>query len=267
MRPCFYSRSFWLQVMLVSGFVFPFFCVAAQYGDSASTASVTAMTYNVRTTPAGDVGERFWDNRRAELVNAIKTRMPQVIGLQEATGDQHDFIRSSLGSSWSSSPLRQILYRNDMFEELQSDYIELVADVWGRRTSEWLRLRRKTDNREFLFLNNHWGVDRNAQQGSANIMRDRLATLTHNWTIPIIFVGDLNAAPDTPPIATLTNQTALINLFSGNTFNGWARVAGVQLDYIFVSKFTAVDCSLITYREGDVPPSDHYPIFCELHFL
>ncbi len=235
--------------------------------SSSSAGTLKVMTYNVRTTPAGDVGERFWDNRKAELVTAIKTQLPQVIGFQEATSEQHDYIRGSLGSSWSSSPLRQIIYRNDAFEELQSGYIELVADVWGRRTSEWIKLRRKADSREFIFFNNHWGVDGNSQQGSANIIRDRIASLNQNWALPTILLGDLNAAPGSGPINTLMNQTQLISLFTGNTFNGWNPTPNVQLDYIFASKFTLSGCNLITYREGTTPPSDHYPIFCEVKFL
>jgi len=235
--------------------------------SSSSVGTLKVMTYNVRTTPAGDVGERFWDNRRAELVTAIKTQLPQVIGFQEATSEQHDYIKGSLGGNWASSPQRQIIYRNDAFDLIQGGIIELVADVWGRRTSEWVKLRRKADNREFLFLNNHWGVDGNSQQGSANIIRDRIAGLNQNWSLPTILLGDLNAAPGSGPINTLKNQTQLISLFSGNTFNGWNPTANVQLDYIFASKFTVSGCNLITYREGTTPPSDHFPIFCEVKFL
>jgi endonuclease/exonuclease/phosphatase family metal-dependent hydrolase len=235
--------------------------------SSSSASTLKVMTYNVRTTPAGDVGERFWDNRKAELVTAIKTQLPQVIGFQEATSEQHDYIKGSLGSLWSSSPARQIIYRNDTFDVVQNGIIELVADVWGRRTSEWIKLRRKSDSREFLFLNNHWGVDGNSQQGSANILRDSLAGLNQNWSLPTILLGDLNAAPGSGPINTLMNQTQLISLFTGNTFNGWNTTPNVQLDYIFANKFTVSSCNLITYREGTTPPSDHFPIFCELKFL
>ena len=235
--------------------------------SSSSAATLKVMTYNVRTTPAGDVGERFWDNRKAELITAIKTQLPQAIGFQEATSEQHDYIKGSLGGAWSSSPQRQILYRNDAFEIVQGGIIELVADVWGKRTSEWVKLRRKSDRREFLFLNNHWGVDGNSQQGSANILRDTLASLNQNWLLPTILLGDLNAAPGSGPINTLMNQTQLISLFSGYTFNGWNPAPSVQLDYIFASKFTVSGCNLITYREGTTPPSDHFPIFCEVKFL
>ncbi len=235
--------------------------------SSSSASTLKVMTYNVRTTPAGDVGERFWDNRKAELVKAIKIQLPQVIGFQEATSEQHDYIKNNLGSLWSSSPARQIIYRNDAFDAVQSGIIELIADEWGRRTSEWIKLRRKSDGREFLFLNNHWGVDGNSQQGSANILRDRIASLNQSWSLPTILLGDLNATPNSGPINALKNQTQLISLFTGNTFNGWNPTANVQLDYIFASKFTVSGCNLITYREGTTPPSDHFPIFCELNFL
>jgi endonuclease/exonuclease/phosphatase family metal-dependent hydrolase len=245
--------------------------VDSSSSSSSSTSNATpvkVMTYNVRTTPAGgDDGERFWDNRKAELIRAIQTQPPEVIGLQEATALQYDYIRASLGTNWALSPQHQIVYRSDLFNVVQAGIIELVTDVWGRRTCEWIKLRRSTDNREFLFLNNHWGVDGNSQQGSANILRDTIGSLNQNWMLPTVLLGDLNAVPGSGPINTLANQTPLISLFAGNTFNDWNIAPNVQLDYIFTNKLTRSSCNLITYREGNIPPSDHFPIFCELKFL
>jgi endonuclease/exonuclease/phosphatase family metal-dependent hydrolase len=130
--------------------------------------------------------------------------------------------------------------------------------------SEWLKLRRTSDKREFLFFNNHWGVDGNAQQGSANILRDTMGGINQNWALPTILLGDLNAPPGSGPINTLANQTPLQSQFSGNTFNGWNTSANVQLDYVFTSKLTKLNCNVISYREGTTPPSDHFPIYCEL---
>jgi beta-glucanase (GH16 family) len=239
---------------------------AASSSASSSSANpaLKVMSYNLRTTPAGDEGERFWDNRKAELVRAIHTQTPDIIGLQEATREQHDYVKAGLGSNWGSSPLRQIVYRRDLFEVAQSGVVELVADVWGKRSSEWLKLRRTSDKREFLFFNNHWGVDGNAQQGSANILRDTMGGINQNWALPTILLGDLNAPPGSGPINTLANQTPLQSQFSGNTFNGWNTSANVQLDYVFTSKLTKLNCNVISYREGTTPPSDHFPIYCEL---
>lgn len=238
--------------------------------SSSSASPATAlkvMTYNVRTTPAGDTGERYWENRKAELVRAIQSQLPEIIGMQEATGEQQAYIKAALGSQWNLSPQGQILYRGDLFTQVQAGIIDLVADMWGKRTSEWLKLRRKADNREFIFFNNHWGVDGNSQQGSANIMRDTMGSLNQNWTLPTVLVGDLNAVPGSGPINTLSTQTPLINLYTGNTFNGWAITPNVQLDYIFINKFTKSSCNLVGYYEGSTPPSDHYPIQCELKFM
>jgi endonuclease/exonuclease/phosphatase family metal-dependent hydrolase len=94
-----------------------------------------------------------------------------------------------------------------------------------------------------------------------------MGSINQSWALPSVLVGDLNAVPGSGPINTLSTQTPLISLFSGKTFNGWATTAGEQLDYIFINKFTHTGCTLITYREGTTPPSDHFPIVCELRFL
>jgi len=229
-----------------------------------SNASVKVMTFNVRTEEANDPGEKNWMQRRNEVIQTINQQHPEILGLQEATGSQHDFIKGSLGANWASSSHRQFIYNQDVFAHNAGGLIFLVDDIWGTRTAEWGRMTHKTSGKEFVFLNSHWGVDANSQQGSANILRDELHTVNNNWTTPTILLGDFNATPNSGPIQTLVGQTPLTNYFSGNTFNGWNHNANRQLDYVVGHGITNPNCTLETYREGNHPPSDHFPIACQL---
>ncbi|ABC29754.1 Beta-glucanase/Beta-glucan synthetase [Hahella chejuensis KCTC 2396] len=234
-------------------------CPVGGEGDS-----VRVMTFNVRTEQANDPGERNWSHRKGEVVRTIQRQNPDLLGLQETTGGQYDFIKNTLGANWGATSYRQILYRSDRYTYVDGGLIDLVADVWGPRSAEWAKMRRNADGRELVFINTHWGVDGNSQQGSANILRDRLGEVNQNWGTPTVLLGDLNAIPGSGPVNTLVNQTPLNSFFSGGTFNNWNVQAGDQLDHVVGSRVNAAGCALETYREGDYPPSDHYPIACEL---
>ncbi len=70
--------------------------------------------------------------------------------------------------------------------------------------------------------------------------------------------------PEWAPFHTLIDETPLTSFFTGKTFNNWAIEPSEQLDYITGSNISATNCFLENYREGNTPPSDHYPIVCEL---
>ncbi|SMF70173.1 endonuclease/exonuclease/phosphatase family protein [Pseudobacteriovorax antillogorgiicola] len=235
-------------------------------GDTtAKGGDLRVMTFNVRTELANDPGERSWNARRYRVSQYIKDSRPDVLGIQEATGGQHDFIRSQIGSQYGSSPRRQIIYRRDRLRIRDSGRIYLVADKWGNRSAEWLEFEVKPTGQRFVFVASHWGVDRNSQQGSANIMRDALGGINGNWRVPTIFVGDLNVQPGSRPLTTLLDQTPLKNFFWGSTFNAWYG-ANIQLDYVTGHRVSKKDCFVERSHNSFQAPSDHRGIVCNLRF-
>ncbi|SMF05314.1 endonuclease/exonuclease/phosphatase family protein [Pseudobacteriovorax antillogorgiicola] len=230
------------------------------YSEDNEYRSLKVMTFNVRTELANDPGEQNWQARKQEVVHAIKYQDPDLLGIQEATWQQFDFIRSRF-PQLSSSPRNQMFFRNDRFEFLASGTVNLVDDKWGDRFAEWVKLRRIATGEQLIFSSSHWGVDTNAQNGSAGAVRDNLPYINNNWQIPTIIAGDFNAHPGTLAIKILLQETPLINLFWGNTFNSWGAM-DVQLDYIMGSNISADTCYLDWYQEGAFAPSDHRPIIC-----
>ena len=86
---------------------------------------------------------------------------------------------------------------------------------------------------------------------------------------PCIFVGDMNAEPDSEEIRLVTEMTGMIDLAaeSGGTYHGFHTVPPVKIDYIFADP--SIKCRSITKwddEENGVFLSDHYPIAAEINF-
>jgi endonuclease/exonuclease/phosphatase family metal-dependent hydrolase len=234
--------------------------------DNGSDAQFKVMTYNLRTEEANDPGEKNWYQRKDEVMSAIYAQNPDIIGWQEAAGVQQGHVLNAMGSEWKKSPNAQFIYDGSLFIHKDGGIIDLPSDQW-ERYSEWARLQHKASGQDFIFVNNHWAAydaTGELRQNSAYAFRDGMQYRNDNWETPTIFVGDLNTALNTGPIQTLINETPFSNFYTGNTFNAWNSSAHVQLDYIMGSKVQNLGCSLETYQEGAHPPSDHYPITCEV---
>lgn len=234
--------------------------------NSSPPRAIKVMTYNVRTTLANDTGEGAWGARKGELMQVIRRQNPDILGLQEAEPHQYQYILNNLGHNWTKTSNNVVLYNRDVFKFIDSGVINVGGDMWGARTATWVKLKAIHSNRSMVFLNTHWGVDHDSQSEASYILKDQLASYNENWALPTILLGDLNASPNSSPIRTILNETPLESYFSGKTFNEWQKYPHVQLDYIMGHKFNPKNCKSDWYREGDVPPSDHYPIICDLEF-
>ena len=226
----------------------------------------TAMSFNIRTAHANDPGEKNWDKRKPLLLQLIEQQRPDLLGLQEATLEQHQAISEQLGARWESSEFKQILFRSDKFQLIDSGIIQLIEDKWEPRSSEWLHLKDKLTGTEFIFANTHWGVDEASQQGSADIMVEALAGPTKNWQLPILLIGDFNMAPKSAPFKTLQGKSPLVSIFDGLTFTGFKDRAEVQLDYVWVNKLARSNCKQVISSKATPYISDHYPVVCEVFF-
>ncbi|SMF01864.1 endonuclease/exonuclease/phosphatase family protein [Pseudobacteriovorax antillogorgiicola] len=258
------NKAWSMGLHLKVTFLFLGFTSSLGLAQDSIYESLRFMTFNIRTELAQDPGEREWAVRRGEVAHGIRFQAPDVLGLQETTPEQLEYIHQELGDSWQVSPLGQILFHRDKFVFIESGRIDLIADRWGDRYSEWIELERVASGKRFIVLNNHWGVDSLAQQGSAEIMVKRFRFVSQDQQRPTILMGDLNVQPGSRPLNTLLENTPLKNFFWGATFNAWGGVPAIQLDYIMGFKVTSDSCYIDGYQEGAEAPSDHRAIVCNL---
>ena len=69
--------------------------VAGQDGDGPEPVRLDVMTFNIRTA-AGRDGANIWPNRKELVAETIARSSPDVFGLQEALGEQIEFLASRL---------------------------------------------------------------------------------------------------------------------------------------------------------------------------
>ncbi|MDO6421678.1 endonuclease/exonuclease/phosphatase family protein [Saccharophagus degradans] len=237
--------------------------IVASLLAASSCMANTVMSFNIRTEHANDPGELAWEKRKNNVVDVIVKANPSVIGLQEASTNQQQYIEDALGPNWLPVANAPILFRGDMYRVLATGAIELVEDKWEKRFAYWVRLEEKNTNKSWLFITTHWGVDEASQLGSAEILLNALPTVTKNWQLPVVLVGDFNAEPNSEPYLKVVNGSPLQNNFWGLTFTGFKPKAIAQLDYAWAAGLTINKCKADRFEAYTTPASDHYPIICE----
>ena len=256
---------------------------------------IRVMSVNVRYGTAPD-GANAWPNRRDLLMRTIRAFDPDLLGAQEALAFQCDELRGELsghafiGVGRDDGKLKgefsPIFYRADRFERIDSGqfWLSETPDVAGSkswdsafpRLATWMRLRdRRSGGRELLYVNTHWDhAGPHARLHAARLIRDRITPLVGPGAA-VVITGDLNCTEDDEPYAVLLGRgddaLTLADAYRAAhperqtdeaTFHGFhGTVAGCRIDFIFHSpQFRTCEAAIVRLREGEVFPSDHYPV-------
>lgn len=195
--------------------------VAAQ--DTAQAADqIAVITYNIRYLNQND-GPDHWNERAATVAEMIAKG--DVIGLQEATRKQiDDLVPKLTGFDWygvgrtdgkDGGEFTPVFWRKDRFEAVDRGTFWLGPDTeavgkpaWGAnlpRICSWVVLRPVggQPTGELLVMNTHFDhQSAEARLNSAKLIRQQAATLAGDRNV--VIMGDLNARPDSPPLAALT---------------------------------------------------------------
>lgn len=254
-----------------------------------SPEPLRALSFNIRYGTAND-GEDHWLNRRENVVETIRSKEPDVIGLQEAIGFQVDFLSEHLPGyevigvgrdGGSGGEYSCLMIDRSRFETLRtgtfwlSEAPDLVASVgWDAalpRICTWAVLRERAGERDFLLMNSHFdhrGVEARERSGALihSVLKDYPG-------LPVIVMGDFNAGEASAALKALKGDVLRDSfrvLHPGEsvvgTFNGFrGQGDGQKIDYILCSKEWTVLTAFIDRREFDGhTPSDHYPVFAVL---
>jgi len=256
------------------------------------------MTFNIRNGIADD-GTSSWQFRKHLLVRAVRSEMPDVLGLQEVFWHQRAFLWQALPEYEQFGEHRDggreeeaalICYRHDRITLLEAGNLWLsetpeVAGSrdWGThhaRMASWARLCRRSDQARMLFINCHLDNQaEEARQHSALLLRD-LATRKAEGD-PVVLVGDFNTGPDTRTHALLVADADMGAPFqdawrlagdgpeSEPTYHGWTPNSEdgerARIDWVLVSPRVRVsNVTRPKYREGNRLPSDHYPVLATI---
>jgi endonuclease/exonuclease/phosphatase family metal-dependent hydrolase len=249
---------------------------------------IRVMGFNIRYGAADD-GANAWDHRKSLVIARIRAFSPNLLGLQECQDDaQEAFVREQLGNyAWygvrreGDEPVVEmapLLYEPSVFEELDRGHFWLSEtpdvpgstgwDSWFPRTVVWAHLRDKRSSRPLFFVNTHFDYAPQASEKSADRLGEWISRTVQNH--PVIISGDFNADKESAAYKRLTSEQGLFDVFREVhpdryrevTYHGYglAEDAG-SIDWILASRhFEVMAAEIDTFREGDVFPSDHYPV-------
>ncbi|CAG0922880.1 unnamed protein product [Notodromas monacha] len=197
-------------------------------------ANVKIMTFNLRASYLED-GLNDWEQRKNLVVKMLRKYEPNVIGTQEATREQLQFLRAELPHYRAVGEFR------DDSENAESvavffdrKLLELVKheDFWLSETPEipgskswdsslprmctWVKLRHLVSGEEFSLFNTHLDhVSRQAQIKGASLiarrMQEQIFSSEASSATNMYFTGDLNSVRKELPWQILTGSGVLSN--------------------------------------------------------
>lgn len=244
---------------------------------------LTVMSFNIRCSTAPD-GPNAWSFRKPLVLQMIQKHDADLIGLQEGTLEQVEFLQANLTEYDSFSIGRSdgklagehstIFFRKQRFSMVASGvkWLSKNPEAPGSiapganlpRIVSWARLAEK-GHPEFAFLNTHF----DHESAPARELGAKLILDVANDLGPVILTGDFNATPDESPITMLSNTLTRAVASTGNagTFNGFGSEPEPlpEIDHIFFSReFQLADLQVDQTRIDGRLPSDHFPLVAKL---
>lgn len=253
----------------------------------AAEAPLRVMTFNVRVPV--DTGMNAWASRRDLMVKVIEAAHPDVLGTQELTEEQGEYLAAHLpGYAWfgqgrdggTKGEHMGVFYRTDRLKlERSGDFwLSDTPDVpgsktWGQpypRMVTWARFYLRDGGGSFDYFNTHFPYrleDVRARMLSADEILQRIGKLPPGTRV--ILTGDFNSAPDTPVHAKLIRNlhdawmTAASRTGPAKTFHNFTGKPDRRIDWILSRGFKAIAVHTVTSHEGERYPSDHFPVVAE----
>jgi endonuclease/exonuclease/phosphatase family metal-dependent hydrolase len=267
----------------------------------AGAEPIEVLSFNIRYDHPGD-GEHAWPRRRDLVIETIRDGGADFIGLQEVLPHQRRQIEQALADSNDKAPrygsigrsreasvghgeATPLYHRLDRWESLDAGtfWLSTTPEVAGSRDwqsacpriATWGRFKRRTSgpSETLLVVNTHFDhASADARREGAKVLAAFLAAMrSAEPSVGVVVMGDLNAPPSDPAVATLLAANLVdTHLAAGGderfgTFHGFkgrdAAVGRPRIDFILADRSLEVLAASIDRREPDGrPPSDHHPV-------
>ena len=242
------------------------------------------MSYNLRCLTPLDTGEKSWFYRAGYVLQDIEQEAPGIIGFQEATRWQYQFLVESLPDHDSV-----ITYRDDAFNSegcpifyhtgrytlvdkgsfWLSETPEVMSKDWGAacyRITSYVILTDNSTGKDFVVFNTHLDhVSDEARIEGMGVILDKIAQF---GGLPAVIMGDLNAQEDSATILAATEhfldaRYAAEETVDTYTYQNWGNFSVARrIDYFMISKsgIKALSYAVLDQPRDGVWSSDHSPI-------
>ncbi|WP_197699758.1 endonuclease/exonuclease/phosphatase family protein [Candidatus Promineifilum breve] len=250
------------------------------------------MTFNIRYGQADD-GDNHWERRKSLVIQRIRAADPDLLGLQECRDDeQAAFVKEQLpdydffgvprgGDGPTALEMAPILVRRSAFHPARQGvfWLSETPDVAGSlgwdamfpRTATWVELVHGPTGGALIFLNTHFDLMPAAIDGAARLLVDWARRQAARR--PLIVTGDFNAVKGSAAYGLLVDGHTLVDAArqvgtagaDEGTFHGFGLPVTLPIDWILVSpSFIVRDAAIDRTWQGNLYPSDHYPVIAAL---
>ena len=259
------------------------------------TSSLKVLSFNIRYNNPND-GENSWANRSERVKNFLWSESADIIGFQEVLHNevleldralfnynfsQRQYTRVGVGreDGKTKGEYSPIYFRSNRFQLISSKTVWLSQtpskpskgwDAACERIATFALLFDEELKDTLLVVNAHWDhVGIVARQESAKLILKEIEGFTSIQNI--IFMGDLNCAPEDPALKKLRAEFSDAGIGASSkvgTFNNFERAANPnapRIDYVF---YKLENLGFHSYKVGNTDVaepllSDHFPIVVE----
>jgi endonuclease/exonuclease/phosphatase family metal-dependent hydrolase len=250
------------------------------------------MTFNLRFATPID-GPNEWEYRKELVAEIILARGPHLLGTQEGTVPQLEYLAQHLPQYLPLIGHRTIdrtcqyptiFYREDLFQVVESGEFWLSETPTAHRSKSWDSafprmvtyglFQERGRDLPFYFIDTHLDhISALARLEGARMIREHFFSRQQ----PLILVGDFNEPPDSPvyqeflvPGSPLQDSWRALHppgeeATTQHNFDGSSR--GSRIDWILLSSsFRVKEAFMVTDNWHGRYPSDHYPYAAEVEY-
>ncbi len=278
-----------LIAVIILGWYFPRYLSRKEAVSIQPNAeSITMMSCNVRCLTPLDLGKKSWFYRADLLLDVIVDQAPGIIGFQEATRWQYDYMvdvltgydsvidyrDSSLASEGCPVFFNTSLYTlKDKGSFWLSETPEVMSKDWGAahyRICSYVILTDRESGKDFLVFNTH--LDHVSDEARINGIAVVLDKIAQFGGLPSVIMGDFNALEGSETYTSAVThfmdaQYAAEATMEGHTYQNWGNPDKYKrLDYFMISKtgWHALRYAVVDPVRNGIYTSDHCPIVLEM---